>query len=80
MSKIFSDLDEDKDGKLSYDEIIKAFEKSGRSHYRSAQLTDKVLNELRLSKNEGIELNHFYSICCKKQKMNNENFLQNGFE
>lgn len=35
LSKIFSELDEDNDGVLNYEELINAFVKSGRSYKRS---------------------------------------------
>ncbi len=66
LSKIFTELDEDHDGILSFEELIKAFVRSGRSYQRSKQHVNKILNELNLDPNEGIEFSHFLVTCCKK--------------
>ena len=53
--KVFSELDEDNDGKLSKEELIKGFEKSGRTNERSVSLVGKILKELNLNEEEGID-------------------------
>lgn len=51
---VFSELDEDNDGKLSKEELIRGFEKSGRTRERSESLVEKILKELNLNEKEGI--------------------------
>ena len=79
LSKIFSELDEDNDGILNYNELVKAFQKSGRSFERSSKLVTKILNELNLDPNEGIEFNHFLVTCNKKKNIINDENLKNAF-
>ena len=80
LSMLFSELDKDNDGKLSKQELIQAFQHSGRSLDRSTALVDKILKELNMEDNGGIEYTHFLVTCCKKQDNFDENLLQKAFE
>ena len=79
LTSIFASLDEDNDGRLSYEELINSFMRSGRSKERSAQIVDKALQELDLDPEEGIEYSHFLVTCCKKSSLINDQNLQRAF-
>lgn len=80
LSMLFSELDKDHDGKLSKDELTKAFQLSGRSLERSTTLVNKILRELSIEEGDGIEYSHFLVTCCKKQETFNENLLRKAFD
>lgn len=80
LSVLFSELDKDHDGKLSKEELIQAFQLSGRSLDRSRALVDKVLRELRMEQCDGIEYTHFLVTCCKKQEAFDEELLRKAFD
>ena len=63
ISQIFTELDKDNDGKLSYEELVESFERSGRTRKRSENLVNQILQELHLSANEGVEYSHFLVTC-----------------
>ncbi len=79
LSLIFADLDKDHDGRLTFDDLVKAFVNTGRSLTRSYQLVDKLLDQLNLDEKDGIEYSHFLVLCCNKQNIMNEVSLVNAF-
>lgn len=77
--KIFSELDQDNDGKLIGEELIKGFILSGRTMERSKVLVDSIFNELKLDPNEGIDFSQFIVTCCKKGEKMTDEYLKKGF-
>jgi Ca2+-binding EF-hand superfamily protein len=87
LSRIFSDLDEDNDGILNFEELIQAFIKTGRTparyipiNRRSFELTSKLLKELELENSSGIDYQQFLVTCCNKEKVLNEKALRASFD
>lgn len=79
LSLIFRELDRDNDGRLSHEELVEAFVKTGRSFDRALMLVEKILQELGLDRN-GITYNEFLLMCSKKQDAMSEESLRRAFK
>lgn len=79
LSLIFQEIDTDCDGRLKFDDLVLAFQRSGRSFQRSRQLVDRIFGELQIDLNEGIAYSEFLTVCCDKQTLKNEFSLKKAF-
>lgn len=79
LSLIFQELDTDRDGRLKFDDLVIAFQRSGRSFERARQLSDRIFKELQIDLFDGIEFSEFLTVCCSKQTLRNENSLKKAF-
>ena len=80
LTKIFQELDEDNDGMLSFNELLLAFIKTGRTAERSIQLTRKLMIQLDLDMDQGIEYQQFLVTCCNKEKLLSNTALKTSFD